>query len=285
MTQLSQMSTVLPMLMPQSREITGITGGGDGDSIELRHKIQQHQVIQVDDDGASASPLARNLFEKTVNTKKNIYSTEPIPLNNPWTFWVDRTERGVNLEQYDANLRRIYTVYTVQRFWAVYYNIPKPSDLQPRSSLHMMRDDRKPVWEEEYNCKGGTFRLRLQKKDSNKVWKELLMAAIGEQLNEFVHEKDEICGVSISTREKEDVVLIWNTNAELAKESKILECLRLILPDTTFLSTFYKPHVTHHAFEKANKKGHHQGGSQGHGGGRGFKLHGPERTFISGGDH
>lgn len=103
-----------------------------------------------------------------------------------------RTERGVNLEQYDANLRRIYTVYTVQRFWAVYYNIPKPADLQVRSrwvsniyltrnsffmsfldnigffncSLHMMRDDRKPVWEEEYNCKGGTFRLRVHKKDS-----------------------------------------------------------------------------------------------------------------------
>jgi translation initiation factor 4E len=74
----------------------------------------------------------------------------------------------------------------------------------------------------------------------NKVWKELLMAAIGEQLNEFVHEKDEICGISMSTREKEDVVLIWNTNAKLAKESRILECLRLILPDTTFLSTFYK---------------------------------------------
>lgn len=66
------------------------------------------------------------------------------------------------------------------------------------------------------------------------------MAAIGEQLNEFVHEKDEICGVSVSTRDKEDVVLIWNTNAELAKESRILDCLRLILPDTTFLATFYK---------------------------------------------
>lgn len=30
----------------------------------------------------------------------------------------------------------------------------------------MMRDDRKPVWEEAYNCQGGTFRLRVQKKDT-----------------------------------------------------------------------------------------------------------------------
>lgn len=70
------------------------------------------------------------------------------------------------------------------------------------------------------------------------------MAAIGEQLTEFVHEKDEICGVSISTRDKEDVVLIWNTSAEFAKESRILDCLRLILPDTNFLSTFYKRMLT-----------------------------------------
>jgi len=264
-----------PMMMAPKRETT--TGGGDCNSIELRHK-HQHELDHEDD------PAVKNLFEKTVNSKKNIYSTEPIPLNNPWTFWVDRTERGVNLEQYDANLRRIYTVYTVQRFWAVYYNIPKPADLHVRSSLHMMRDDRKPVWEEEYNCKGGTFRLRVHKKDSNKVWKELLMAAIGEQLNEFVHEKDEICGVSISTREKEDCVLIWNTSAELAKESRILECLRLILPDTTFVSTFYKPHVTHHAFEKANGQANHKKGPNSHG--RGFKLHGPERAFVTSGvDH
>jgi hypothetical protein len=66
------------------------------------------------------------------------------------------------------------------------------------------------------------------------------MAAVGEQLTEFVHEQDEICGISVSTREKEDVLLIWNTNSELASESRILDCLRLILPDTDFLSTFYK---------------------------------------------
>lgn len=81
------------------------------------------------------------------------------------------------------------------------------------------------------------------------------MAAIGEQLNEFVHEKDEICGVSISVREKEDVLLIWNRDAELAKESKIMECLHLILPDTSFLSSFYKPHVTHLAFQRSSSKG------------------------------
>jgi len=79
------------------------------------------------------------------------------------------------------------------------------------------------------------------------------MAAIGEQLQEFVTPKDEICGISVSVREREDLVLIWNINAIEAREARIFDCVRMLLPDTTFLSEFYKPHETHHAFEKTKK--------------------------------
>jgi hypothetical protein len=66
------------------------------------------------------------------------------------------------------------------------------------------------------------------------------MAAIGEQLNEYVSENDEICGISASLREKEDVLLIWNTNSESASKSRIFECVHKLNPDIVFLSTFYK---------------------------------------------
>lgn len=66
------------------------------------------------------------------------------------------------------------------------------------------------------------------------------MAAIGEQLNEYVADDDEVCGVSVSIRDREDVVLVWNTNAEVASQATIFNCVRLLLPDTNFLSTFYK---------------------------------------------
>lgn len=33
---------------------------------------------------------ALELFKSSVSKKKNIYSTDPVPLNSPWTFWVDR---------------------------------------------------------------------------------------------------------------------------------------------------------------------------------------------------
>jgi len=212
--------------------------GGDGDTVR-------------DDQGHGD---CSELFLKSIKKKTNIYSTYPVPLNTPWTFWVDRTQRGVGVEEFEANLKRIYTFYTVHIFWSVFCNIPLPSALHNRSSLHMTRDERKPIWEEKYNCKGGTFRMRVNKRDTDKVWKELLMAAVGEQLNEYVSDKDEVCGVSVSVRDREDIILIWNTNAAESQNARIFDCVRMLMPDTPFASQFYKPHETHHAFEKPKPK-------------------------------
>jgi hypothetical protein len=60
----------------------------------------------------------------------------------------------------------------------------------------------------------------------------MLMTAIGEG--------DEVCGVIVSIRNREDVVLVWNTDTEVAAQTKIFDCVGLLLPDTNFLSTFYK---------------------------------------------
>lgn len=41
-----------------------------------------------------------------------------------------------------------------------------------------------------------------------RVWQELLLAAIGEQLTEAVSEGDNICGVTITLREKDDLLQV-----------------------------------------------------------------------------
>uniref|UniRef100_V9IFK5 Eukaryotic translation initiation factor 4E type 3 n=2 Tax=Apis cerana TaxID=7461 RepID=V9IFK5_APICE len=110
-----------------------------------------------------------------------------------------------------------------------------------------MRDERYPLWEEPVNQNGGTWRLKCHKSDTEKIWKEMVLAAIGEQFAECVAEGDEVCGITVSIRDREDLVQIWNTNATLASKATILNKIHSLLPNVNF-SEFYKSHQSHHAY-------------------------------------
>jgi len=184
----------------------------------------------------------------------NLKDTEKlgIPLKTSWTFWYDRYKRGLSAAQYEANLKRIYTIRTVQGFWSVYNNIPSVDKIG-LGSYHLMRDERRPLWEDDCNRKGGYWKMRCPKNKTADIWKELLLALVGEQFTDYVAEGDEIVGASVSIRERDNILQIWNNNSLLREEARVLDKLQLIAPGFDVSQAFYKEHEAHEAFESANK--------------------------------
>ena len=66
------------------------------------------------------------------------------------------------------------------------------------------------------------------------------MAAIGEQFTDFLGADDDICGLSISPREKDDLIQIWNINTNAVEKSRVLEKIHMLVPDVRFNAEFYK---------------------------------------------
>ena len=113
--------------------------------------------------------------------------------------------------------------------------------------------------------------MKCKKQDTPIVWKELLLASIGEQFEDSLAKGDDICGLSVSPRDRDDIIQvillkkemwilrlldqIWNYDANLAVKDHVLEKIHSLVPEVQFLAEFYKPHQTHAAFEGKRSAG------------------------------
>ena len=72
------------------------------------------------------------------------------------------------------------------------------------------------------------------------VWRETLMALIGEQLDGTLTPGDEIVGISVGNRWNSDLFQLWNTRADLQKGSSVMKRITELLNNVELSAQYYK---------------------------------------------
>mmetsp|Transcript_14831 Transcript_14831/g.30182 ORF Transcript_14831/g.30182 Transcript_14831/m.30182 type:complete len:202 (-) Transcript_14831:428-1033(-) len=132
-------------------------------------------------------------------------------LQYSWTLWSDGGVAGrKNQGNWDANMKQVISISTVEEMWAVFNNILEPSQMQPGLNIHLFKTGIAPKWEDPQNTKGGRWifsspRTRADRLDE--YWINTVMAILGENFD--ADESEDICGVALSIRKAQDRICIW----------------------------------------------------------------------------
>eukprot|EP00005_Dracoamoeba_jomungandri_P004686 CAMPEP_0174258300 /NCGR_PEP_ID=MMETSP0439-20130205/7315_1 /TAXON_ID=0 /ORGANISM="Stereomyxa ramosa, Strain Chinc5" /LENGTH=217 /DNA_ID=CAMNT_0015341755 /DNA_START=31 /DNA_END=684 /DNA_ORIENTATION=- len=198
----------------------------------------------------SGPPPGFENFASSPFTFENFDATEEVVLENAWCFWHDKfIGPGLSVAEYEASLHKLCTFKTVQDFWKCFNNLPTVEKLKPKSSFHMMKDGISPLWEDPKNVNGGFWVMRVNKDNIANVWKELVLAVIGEQFDPVMGDSDEICGLTISIRQYDDIIRLWTNNAS-AKTQALLSKVQDLVPNVELRNPYYKANQEHQAFSK-----------------------------------
>eukprot|EP00276_Gloeochaete_wittrockiana_P016839 CAMPEP_0184353008 /NCGR_PEP_ID=MMETSP1089-20130417/73445_1 /TAXON_ID=38269 ORGANISM="Gloeochaete wittrockiana, Strain SAG46.84" /NCGR_SAMPLE_ID=MMETSP1089 /ASSEMBLY_ACC=CAM_ASM_000445 /LENGTH=208 /DNA_ID=CAMNT_0026688057 /DNA_START=28 /DNA_END=651 /DNA_ORIENTATION=- len=147
------------------------------------------------------------------------------PINQTYCFWFNKGTRAKIGDNYEKAIKKVGTFNTVEKFWSYYDHMIRPSDLPPNSDYHVFREGIRPLWEDEENKYGGKWIVRIPKGVADLYWESILMALVG---GEF-QVGDELCGIVLSIRFNQDIICVWNRDANSKAKFLIRETIQRVL--------------------------------------------------------
>ncbi|DAZ99202.1 TPA: hypothetical protein N0F65_008235 [Lagenidium giganteum] len=168
-------------------------------------------------------------------------TTGDTPIQNMYSFWYIKRNTGNKAESYEKSIKELGEFKTVQCFWRVYNHLVRPNDLPNTMDYHLFKTGIKPMWEDAANRRGGKWMVRIRKGIASRYWEDLVLAIIGEQFDVG----NEICGAVVSIRYNEDIISLWNRNADNNEACyRIRDTMRKVLNLPQFVALEYKRHDT-----------------------------------------
>lgn len=132
------------------------------------------------------------------------------PLQNKWTLWFTKPAMAKS-DAWNDLLKEVITFDSVEEFWGVYNNIAPVSELAIKSDYHLFKHGVRPEWEDSQNKYGGKWAYQFLKNRGagaiNEQWMQVMMAAIGETLEE--DGDGEVMGVVVNVRKGFYRIGVW----------------------------------------------------------------------------
>eukprot|EP00088_Acartia_fossae_P053113 TRINITY_DN602_c0_g1_i1.p1 TRINITY_DN602_c0_g1~~TRINITY_DN602_c0_g1_i1.p1 ORF type:complete len:247 (+),score=65.93 TRINITY_DN602_c0_g1_i1:31-771(+) len=197
--------------MVENRPPTQLTSeaGGDSQDKHLGDLVEQLENCDIEGEGESSNTSSKDVIPPGKVVKH--------PLQNAWTLWFFKNEKGRTWEQ---NQRQIITVNTVEDFWSLYNHIELASKIPTGCDYSLFKEGIFPDWEDPRNKNGGRWIISLDKRHRvqclDTYWLEILFFLIGEHADQYAFQ---VNGAVVNVRTKGDKLAIWLADAQNAESA------------------------------------------------------------------
>ena len=153
-------------------------------------------------------------------------------LKDNWVLWFhDPKDLDWSIDSYN----KLWTINTIEDFW-ILHKVLDERKIQ-EGMFFLMKNDIKPLWENDDNINGGCWSYKISKRDIYNSWVELAMALTNEKILKNENNSN-INGISISPKKSFCILKIWNKNSS---ESS-LDLLSKKIPKLFVAQCIYKAH-------------------------------------------
>ena len=131
-------------------------------------------------------------------------------LSHTWNFYLHLHDtREWDLASY-KNIMRFNSVEST-----ILLNDEIHYDLIKKSMMFLMKENIKPMWEDDHNKEGGCFSFKVINKDIEQVWKHVYFSVIGGSITKKKKDYEKINGITLSPKKKFCILKVWMKDCTL----------------------------------------------------------------------
>lgn len=127
-------------------------------------------------------------------------------LSNTYNIWYHHFKEDWSINGY----KHIYSINNAITFWKLYNNWDLIGGILCKQ-FFIMKNNVKPIWEDDSNKKGGCWSFKIFENQANELWEDLSTLFVTDNL---LNKPEECVGISICLKKNNYCVIkIWNTNS------------------------------------------------------------------------